>query len=582
LPGQDAAASLLAAPRTRLDGVAKALTALNVRPWLLAVVAAVPPLAATWALLSPRIVLSRDMTWDLLFNLAGAWHLHYGHVAHIDFHEPVGQLNFWLTEAGFFVLGPTPRAFLVGVIIVAVAIFLASTFVAWRRLPLLPATVFVVFASLLILMPANVGDPPNAYSFAMSYNRYGWSAFAVLALILLLPPHDHSRASDVAEMAITVGLLAALFYLKVTYYLVGTAALGIALIVSTHVRATWKSWGICALLITLLPAMPYNWPYVADLLAAAQAGGIRDNLANHLNNFLANAAEYAPYAAAFAVALWMWRHGTAPFRLPVATAFILVAGGLLLSQNSQGHGLPAAVVVAFLFYDVLRQRKARRRPGGSLSILAALLVFPLIAIATSAASLAGYRAKTTDTKLRIVDTTNLSGLAVPDKRYSVLAAFAHGSSQYRLLNLARSVRTQYELTANEYVETLLEAAIMLANDSGRVVLLDQVNPLPFTLGVAPPRGGNLWSGVGAPVQPAEQVFADADYVLIPKFSTYSPWTEAAVAAYLPYLSKHFPYGEESQCWFLLRREPQIATPPDRVPLDEPASAIRALSPPASR
>ncbi|WP_296378521.1 hypothetical protein [Reyranella sp.] len=28
---------------------------------------------------------------------------------------------------------------------------------------------------LLVLRPANVGDPPNAYSFAMVYNRYGWS-----------------------------------------------------------------------------------------------------------------------------------------------------------------------------------------------------------------------------------------------------------------------------------------------------------------------------------------------------------------------------------------------------------------------
>src|SRR6185437_2837070 len=52
--------------------------------------------AAMWALLSPPVVLSREMTWDLLFNLAGAWHVHLGHVAHVDFHEPVGQLNFLL------------------------------------------------------------------------------------------------------------------------------------------------------------------------------------------------------------------------------------------------------------------------------------------------------------------------------------------------------------------------------------------------------------------------------------------------------------------------------------------------------
>jgi hypothetical protein len=428
-------------------------------------------------------------------------------------------------------------------------------------------------------MPANVGDHPNVYSFAMSYNRYGWSAFTVLALILFLPPHDDSIRRDVAEMAVASCLLMAMFYLKVTYYVVGTAALGVALIISLHVRRRWKGWATCALLAALLPAVPHNWAYIADVVAGARAGGIRDSVAEHVTNFLANGAEYAPYAAAFAIALWMWRHGTARLRLPAATAFLLGTAALLLSQNSQAHGLPAAVVVAFLFYDVLRQRKTRRRPGGSLSMLTALLFFPLLAIATSAASLAGYRAKAADPTLHIVYATNLQGLAVPADRRNVLSAFALGSSQYRLLNLARSVKTRFELTSAEYVETLMEAASLLANDQGGIVVLDQVNPLPFMLGLAPPRGGNLWSGAGAPVQPPEQVFAGADYVLIPKFSTYSPWTEAAINAYLPHLAKQFPYAEESQSWFLLRRQPQIEAPPDRVPLDEPFLAIRALSSP---
>jgi len=112
--------------RARLDGIANALTALNVSPWRLVLVAALPTMAAMWALLSPDHVLSREMTWDLLFSLAGAWHLHFGHVPHVDFHEPVGQLNFLLTEAGFLFFGPTPRAFLAGVLIVTLAIFAAA------------------------------------------------------------------------------------------------------------------------------------------------------------------------------------------------------------------------------------------------------------------------------------------------------------------------------------------------------------------------------------------------------------------------------------------------------------------------
>jgi len=50
---------------------------------------------------SPNLVVSHQMTWDFLYNLSGAWHLQHGHVPHVDFHEPVGQLNFVLTQLGF-------------------------------------------------------------------------------------------------------------------------------------------------------------------------------------------------------------------------------------------------------------------------------------------------------------------------------------------------------------------------------------------------------------------------------------------------------------------------------------------------
>ena len=55
---------------------------------------------------------------------------------------------------------------------------------------------------------------------------------------------------------------------------------------------------------------------------------------------------------------------------------------------------------------------------------------------------------------------------------------------------------------------------------------------------------------------------------------------ALYAAYMPYLAEQFRYGEESQSWFLLRRHPQAAAAPDRVPFDEPVAVIRALSSPA--
>ena len=139
----------------------------------LVVLAAAPVLLGVWALLSPGVVLSYQMTWDFLYNLSGAWHLQHGHVAHVDFHEPVGQLNFVLTLLGFQFFGPSPFAFLAGVAIVTGMVFASALLAVMHRLPLISAVLFVIFVSLLVLMPADVGDLPDAYFFAMSYNRYG-------------------------------------------------------------------------------------------------------------------------------------------------------------------------------------------------------------------------------------------------------------------------------------------------------------------------------------------------------------------------------------------------------------------------
>ena len=76
--------------------------------------AALPALAGVALLLAPGRLFSREMTWDLLYNLAGAWHLHQGQVAHVDFHTPLGALTFELTRLGFAIAGAVPQAALVG------------------------------------------------------------------------------------------------------------------------------------------------------------------------------------------------------------------------------------------------------------------------------------------------------------------------------------------------------------------------------------------------------------------------------------------------------------------------------------
>lgn len=540
--------------------------------------AALPVAIAIWALLSPPVVLSEEMTWDLLFNLAGAWHLHVGHVPHVDFHEPVGQLSFLLTDVGFRLVGVGPRAFLAGTVLVVVTLFIAASTIALRRLPPLPAAIFVMFVCLLALMPTNVGDKPTAHTFAMSYNRYGWSCISVLFLILFVPSRPW-RWGNAADIAVAAGLLIAMFYLKMTYFLVGIAALLVAALVCTHIRHAPRGWCALGLGAITLAAAPVNHAYWVDLFAAAGAGQMRDVFTDYFDNFLQYKAEYAPYFAALAVALWMWRRKDAPLRLPVATGFIFVAAAALLSQNAQVHGVPAAVVIAFLFYALLRKQHLQQRRGGGMGLLLALLIFPLFSVAGSMASLVSYNIEASGQGLRMLDGTNLHGLAVPAGSPGLLAAFADSRPDYHLLNRARVASPRYELSSSEYVETLLDAVALLGKAPGRnqrIVVVDQVNPFPFMLGLAPPRGGNLWSGPDAPMQAPEKLFADADGVLIPKFSTYGLWTQQALAMDRPYLEQHFPVRSESENWILLGRGSAAPATDDKLPAPEVLSASRKL------
>ena len=519
----------------------------------LLVLAGLPVLAAAWAVLSPPVMLSKAMTQDLLFNLSGAWHVYSGHVAHVDFHDASGRLSFLLTALGFHLLGPVPFAFLVNVAIMGAALFAAAFLVAMRRLPLLPAAIFVVFATLLALMPANVGDRPEQYTFAMSYNRYGWSAYSILALILFVPPREQRDRAWI-DIAVAGGLLAVMFYLKITYFAAGLATVGFAVLFHPHVGRHWRAWLVVGALLVLNALAPHNQAYVADILAWATSGAVRRAAMLHFNNFVAAIGEYGPYLAAVAVGAWIWWSGRATFRLPLTLLFLLVMSLMLLSQNSQAAGLPSAMVVLFILYDRLRTAFASLGNRDVAPWLLTLLLFPLFAVGGYAISIAGYRANAHDGRgVRVVERTNLSGLAVPSGPRGTFLSFSY-SFDYPARSGDAPAQPLYQLSDNEYVLVLMDAADLLeGRPSGGIALLDSVNPLPFMLGVEPARGANLWSTWSAPKRPAGEFLGGARYVLVPKFPTIPQWTDDMMRLYGAYLEGHFRWTAETRCWILLTR-----------------------------
>lgn len=497
----------------------------------LCLLAGLPLAIAGWLLLAPSLMVSQQSVTDLLFNLAGAWQLQNGRVQHVDFHEAVGALNFWLTWAGFQLVGFSPKAFLVGVVLMSAALWLIAMAVAWRRLPLLAAATFVVFIGLPTLMPTNVGHIPDSFTFAMAYNRYGWSAISILCLILFVPPQDSAMQRGL-DLACALLLLVVMFYVKITYFLVGLGALVLALLVSEHIRARRGLWLALGLLALGNALAPHSHDYLRDIAWAIQSGLVNIGLYRFLlHGILGNNMELGAYGIGFIVALALWRQHMAPIRLPLAALFLILAGLALFTQNTQIRGLPLGMVITFMLYAALLPHAALSRPAH----LLALLLLPALTILAAAGSLVAYfHSAAPSPNLLVANTGNLRQLAVPMRG----AAYS-------------ALRPQ-----TIYFESLLQAAAIFSDNRkqpGKIQLLDRVNPLPYMLGFEPPRGGDLFWEPTAPPRPAERVLGDADYVLMPKAATAPGFSEALHQRYATYLEQHFPLREESAYWILYSR-----------------------------
>ncbi len=449
------------------------------------------------------------------------------------------------------------EAFLFGELIVASAVFAAATAAAINRLPLLPAVLFVLFACQLILIPINIGDLVTSYSFAMSYNSYCWSGAAILSLILFLPPRGGVRVAWL-DAAVAGSILTGLYFLKLTYFAAAMFELGVALLVSRHVQLHYRTWCAVGVIVALNAVAPYNWAYLGDFWTALGAGAARENPTEQIITLFANTVELSLYTTGLAIAALLWRSRLAPLRLPVAIGLMILIGMAVLSQNAQSRGIPLGLIVSFLLYDWVRGADSigsRRLAAG---LMLALMILPAAYVVRTAAIVAGYHYKATQgSSLFVVDRTNLRGLAVPSEPDGILSAFSSGQIDYTMFNRSRSVGPRYEMSQYEYIQTLLEAAELFQSGRlrGGTVLLDQVNPLPFMLGLPPLRGSNLWMDEEFPAQPAEILFAEADYVLVPKFATNSTVTGSAIGLYGNYIVRHFPHRMETRCWIVLGRRP---------------------------
>lgn len=490
---------------------------------------------AAAALFLPGRLFSREMTWDLLFNLEGAWHLANGHTAYVDFHDPLGVLGFQLTRTGFLLVGPRPIAFVVGECLALAVLGTAALGATARRLPLLPALIVLTSLVLLMLLPANVGDPPHSYSFAMSYNRLGWALLLVLSVVLFLPPAA-GHESPVADLLLAGAICVACFHVKVTYAAGALGAVAVAPWIAPHLQPYRRFWGLLVLALVAFAALPSHRAYLHDawVIGGSRA---RTDLYYLVNTMVADRAEYTVLALAVGLLTWLWLAGHATAAPMCAAATVSALGAAVLTQNAQDADIPLGIVVWLLVYRTLAtvtQRLPRRERA---LLLALALLWPAMSIGSDVKVFAGYvRAATARDVVVAGAGTQIEGLAVAPRNAEEPSSSVEGAA-----------------TQVAYLRSLLAAARALEGTRARVLVLDQVNPLPFVLGYPPPRGGVLWLGPSAPDREAAAVFQDVDVVLVPRRSSNPAVTRLALDAYGAHVAREFPHVETLPDWTLHRR-----------------------------
>ena len=222
-----------------------------------------------------------------------------------------GHRDIGLTALGFHLTGPDAKAFLVGETLYAAVILAAALCILPRRLPPVAATVATIYVVLSILAPTSPGDPIETYSFAMSYNRFGWSTLTLLFVVVFLAPRSENRSWLDQAAVLLLGTL--LFYLKITYFGVGIAAIAAALALSPHVRRQSGAWlGVLTTLV-IVAAAPSNVPYWSDILAALESGAAQFDILTQMRNVVTQ-RDTAIIAVELVCLLWLRRVGVSTNR----------------------------------------------------------------------------------------------------------------------------------------------------------------------------------------------------------------------------------------------------------------------------
>lgn len=497
------------------------------------------------------------MTHDTFVYFDGAYRLSQGQVPHKDFHTPLGAVAYLLPYLGLMMKKSFAGSLELSSFFLA--IFVASCLILFLRgrASALISVLTIIMLLFLVMVPMNTGNTGNDLTHAMFYNRLGWVSLTIIFISYVLPK-TNSLKRIILEALIIAILLNFLFFLKITYFIFGIIFLVLLALKSRQQMYIAIYSGTIAFIILLI--MEWNFeivrPYFQDLNSSITASGaVRSNLMRYV---LDNSMQYLCVVIVFFCAISSQTMKKIDF---IFIAFVSLAGLAIINQNAQKENI--VILFAILFWGYALSVKIQNNEKAHI-MLVLLLLFLIPNIIFGLRGIYNFTLGVGRAALS-VKIDNLSGVYI-DETFSLLYKTFDETDSIDLFNQIRSKKTKQPLSQGEYIETVSHGVNLINSKritKGKILTFDLANPFNFLTQTASPTGDYSWFHAGRNISknsylPANKLFQDVNYVMIPTFPMAAPTKQMLLNLYGNYLKNNYKKFSENKYWSLYVRNDMMS------------------------
>lgn len=544
--------------------------------WLVAAFLALAALIMVLLLLVPGRTVATQHLWDIMTFIDAADRVNHGQVPNRDFHSPLGPLAYLLLamgaglSGGFAGMMPASTALFVPLLLPLVI------YAALSRMPWLLALAFGLYILILSISPLFIGQIPPGPSWGMFYNRWGWGLLSLLFLFVL--PQRPPVGREMLDMAAMASIWLLLFYLKTTFAVIAAVFL-VALVWFPHARRAALG-GIAGAAVAIL-VVELFWGgtlgYITDIRTAASAtGAVRGGLLGLFATLVNNVQGAFLFAAVLLLALL----GRIRYDYLLLCLFMGAAGILLDRHNAQGPGILTFIPGALVAILAPRRGQADDAAEPSLAAILLAMAMAVPVMVVGAANVAFHFVSAARAPVGAVAVAGLQGIIAPDAPTSTpnqpgaVGAVGGAAGVCGLvdtpLNLQAN-KAEHPLSPTQVLAFIADGAALLQRTpqlGGKAFVPDLANPLNALAGRQGALGADAFNDAEitfskAVHRPAEQLFADVDVLMIPKYAQKYATFSLMRELYGAYWLANFELVARSPCWDgyrRIRRPAPAATP----------------------